>query len=119
MIEEIYALGVQKRLRDLGVTKEAGAKHLALGALGAILGAGVGSVAAPALMDEPKGILGLPPTKGQLEHSLKQKAGLGTLIGGAAGAGLGLATPKIIALLKKIRGKQVKDILGPPKTFWS
>jgi hypothetical protein len=119
MIEEIYTLGVQKRLRDLGVTKEAGAKHIALGVGGALLGSGLGALAVPAMTDQPKGILGLPPTKGQLEFSLKQRSRLGTLLGGVAGAGLGAASPKILALLKKIRGEKIKDVLSSKGSFWS
>jgi hypothetical protein len=119
MIGEIYMLGVRKRLRDLGIDKEAGAKHLALGVGGAMLGAGLGSMVAPALTDQPKGVLGLPPTRGQLEFSLKQRSRLGTLLGGVAGAGLGAASPKILALLKKIRGEKIKDILSSKGSFWS
>ena len=103
MIEEIYALGVQKRLRDLGATKEAGATHIALGTLGAMLGGTAGAMLIPSLTDPPKGILGFPPTHGQLEFDLKRRSRLGTLVGGIAGAGLGAASPKVYSLLKKLR----------------
>jgi len=103
MIEEIYALGVRKRLRDLGVTKEAGATHIALGTAGALLGGTAGALLIPSLTDPPEGILGFPPTHGQLEFDLKRRSRLGTLLGGIAGAGLGVASPKIWSMLRKLR----------------
>jgi hypothetical protein len=115
MIEEVYRLGVYWALRNRGVTKQAGAKHvkpLVGGAIGGVLGFGLGALAAPTLSDPPKGIVGLPPTRGQLEFDLKRKAQMGALLGGLAGLGLGAASPKILSLLKRLRGEQVSKTLS-------
>jgi hypothetical protein len=112
MFEENYKLGVLKALEDNGIVKESGAKHIVGGALGALLGSAVGGLALPALGESPKGILGFPPTQGQLEHDIKKKKLMGMLLGGIAGAGAGLASPKIMQLMKNSGGGRIKDILS-------
>ena len=112
MIEQIYTLGARARLRELGMSKEAGAQHVVGGALGALLGSAIGAGTLPALGDPPEGIMGFPPTAGQLDYDLKRKAQLGSLLGALAGAGLGAASPMAFKLLKKLRGESIAKALG-------
>jgi len=112
MIDELYKLGALRALQDYGyIEKDAGAKHLAGGALGAVLGSMAGAAMAPAVADVPKGVMGFPPTQGILEHDLRRNSRLGAGLGALAGAGLGALSPEILRVLGKLRGERVKDIL--------
>lgn len=115
MIDEVYRIGVRRRIKDL--TKEAGAQHIGSILGSSLLGGLFGSLAGPAIIPmtplayEPIRFLGLPPTRGELEHSREINRVLGALTGALAGAGLGSLAVGGSELLNKLRGEKIKNLL--------